>query len=44
MKQFKMVVMAIAAIFCISSANAQTKKDSAAKHQHTMVYQCPMKC
>ena len=44
MKQFKMTLMAILAIFCLSTVNAQTKKDSAAKHQHTTMYQCPMKC
>ena len=44
MKQFKMALMAILTIFCLTTVNAQTKKDSTAKHQHTMVYQCPMKC
>lgn len=44
MKQFKMVMIAVAAIFCISSANAQTKKSKTVKHQHSMAYQCPMKC
>ncbi|MEO7306841.1 MAG: heavy metal-binding domain-containing protein [Ferruginibacter sp.] len=36
--------MAILTIFCITTVNAQIKKDSTAKHQHTMAYQCPMKC
>lgn len=44
MKQLKMAFMAILAIFCITTVNAQTKKDNKAKHRHTMVYQCPMKC
>ena len=37
MKRFKMALMAILTIFCITSVNAQIKKDSTAKHQHTMV-------
>ena len=36
--------MAILTIFCITTVNAQTKKDSTAKHQHTTVYQYPLKC
>lgn len=44
MKQFKMAVMAIATIFCTGIANAQTKKTKTVKHQHSMAYQCPMKC
>ena len=44
MKQLKMAIMAILAIFCITTVNAQTKKHNAANHRHTMAYQCPMKC
>ena len=44
MKQLKMALMAILTIFCITTVNAQTKKDSTAKHQHPVTYQCPMKC
>ena len=39
-----MALMAILTIFCITTVNAQTKKDSTAKYQHTMANQCPMKC
>jgi len=44
MKQFKMALMAIITIFCITTVNAQTKKSKTVNQQHTMVYQCPMKC
>ena len=44
MKHLKLVLVLALAICAIPSVNAQTKKDSIAKHQHTMVYQCPMKC
>ena len=33
MKQFKMALMAILTIFCITTVNAQTKKDSTAKQK-----------
>ena len=39
-----MALMAILTFFCISTLHAQSKKDRAAKQQHTMAYQCPMKC
>ena len=44
MKQFKMAVFAILAIFFLTTVNAQTKKEGTANHEHTMVYKCPMKC
>lgn len=44
MKHLKSALMIIAAIFCISTVNAQTKKSKTVKHQHAMAYQCPMKC
>jgi len=44
MKQLKMALMAMLTIFCITTVNAQTKKHNSANHQHTMAYQCPMKC
>ena len=44
MKQLKMALMAIITIFCTSTLNAQAKKDSTEKHEHTMSYKCPMKC
>ena len=44
MKQFKMALMVILTIFCISTLHAQTKKSKTAKQQHAMAYQCPMKC
>ncbi len=44
MKQLKMALMAIITIFCLSTVNAQSKKDSTTKHELTMAYQCPMKC
>lgn len=44
MKRIKMALLAILTIFSVTSINAQTKKHSDAKHQHTTVYQCPMKC
>ncbi len=44
MKHLKMAFLAILSFFCITTVNAQTKKDTTAKHQHTLAYQCPMKC
>ena len=44
MKHLKLAFMAIAAIFCITTVNAQIKKTKTVKHQHSMSYQCPMKC
>ena len=44
MKTIKMALMAFLTIFCLTTVNAQTKKDMTAKHQHKMAYQCPMKC
>ena len=44
MKHLKFALMTIAVIFCITTVNAQTKKSKTVKHQHTMAYQCPMKC
>ena len=44
MKHLKSALMAIVAIFCITAVNAQTKKAKTVPHQHTIAYQCPMKC
>ena len=39
-----MVLMAMLTIFCITAANAQTKKSKKVKQQMAMTYQCLMKC
>ncbi len=44
MKTIKIALMAIVTIFCITTVSAQAKKSTKSKHQHTMAYQCPMKC
>jgi len=44
MKQLKVVLSLVMAVFCFTAVNAQSTKSKVTKAATKTVYQCPMKC